>query len=103
VTGSAVTIGSPDYPKERTEMDAIEATITVTITHVAGPVVADPDQVRRWIVSDSQFFEGRACGFEFDVCSEPGCVDPDACFDHDETSIYNATVCAVSWDSEEAS
>lgn len=81
-------------------MAEIEATISVTITHRAGTEVADPDQVRRWIVADGQFFEGRANGFEFDVCSVPGCLDPDEC-DHEEVSVYKAMVCSVDLGSEE--
>jgi hypothetical protein len=74
----------------------IEATISVSIAHHAGPEIADPEHVIRWICADGMFVDGRYNGFRFQVC--PVHADPDECDCAGEVSIYAADIVSAGFE-----
>lgn len=71
----------------------IEATIVLSITHRSGPVVADADHVRAWLVADGAWIEGAHAGFTYEVC--PTHADPEECECRGEVAIYIAMIVGV--------
>jgi len=76
----------------------IEAAVTLMIKHLDGPVIADPDHVRRWLTADGSYFDGTFNGFDYGVC--PDHPDPDECDGGEAMSIYRATIDSATWDTE---
>jgi hypothetical protein len=71
----------------------IEATLTVNIEHRSGPVIDDPDHVRRWLCDDGATIHGVRGGFLFEVCPEH--ADPDECDFFGTVAIYFASIASV--------
>lgn len=76
--------------KKRVEAPEIHATISVSLTHRAGPVVEDPSHVISWICADGMLVGGQYNGFTFEVC--PQHADPDECDCTGAVSIYAASI-----------
>jgi hypothetical protein len=74
-------------------MTQIEATISVNITHRAGPEIADSTHVVRWICADGAWIDGASNGFRFEVC--PDCADPDECTCTGIVAVYAAEIISV--------
>ena len=72
---------------------SIEATVTVMIDHVAGPVVQDADHIRAWIVADGAWINGVVNGFTYEVC--PLHADPEECSCDGEVALYRAMFASV--------
>jgi hypothetical protein len=83
------------------QTQTIEATISVVISHRAGPEITDPAHVIRWICADGQAIGGTLNGFRFEVC--PKHADPDECSCTGEVAIYAAEIMSADFDGESAS
>lgn len=74
----------------------IEASLHVIIEHRSGPVIADPNHVRTWLIADGHPFKGETNGFSYTVC--PNCPDPETCKCYGVVSTYRVRVGSVSED-----
>ncbi len=74
----------------------IEATLGINIVHRIGPVIEDPNHVRRWLTADNLSIDGGFGTFSFDVC--PDCPQHDECeCDGGGFSTYDVTIAFADW------
>jgi hypothetical protein len=70
-------------------MPRIKATITVSIDHISGPSVDDPQHVLGWITADGQYFEGGSGYITYTLCPHHPADQQCNCT---TTSIYRITI-----------